>query len=236
MEGNLTIKLVEGDFIRDHAAIGKMSTWCVILCGTQKGQSEICLHGGKKPRWNELITFNVKDEQTVHFHVYSRGIMKDYNLGFAEIIIPQLKLQGTLTGWLDVLKKGVKTGRLYVEAQWQNNRNQQPKPNVMSSSMTPSIPSAFPQMRVSGSIGAQPNIAPIGNSNLPQTIGHTNNVPQNTGYSCGWTSEMKNQPLFSSQPMNIQPMEPVEQPNVSKGPVTIVQGNYIPGGSSAPFK
>jgi len=158
--------------------------------------------------------------------------MKDYNLGFAEIVIAQLRIQRTQTGWLDVVKKGVKTGRVFVEAQWQSTGNLQQGTNVIASSMTSC---AFPQMRVSGgSQNTQPNIVPTGTSKIPQTI-VTNNVPQNTSYGCSWTSEMKNQPLFSSQPMNIQPMEQVEQPNVSKGPVTIVQGNYIPRGSSSPY-
>jgi hypothetical protein len=213
MEGTLTIKLLRGEFEKDYSLLGKMSTYCNFICGTQRGKSNTCENGGKTPTWTEVVKFHITNESVIHIHVYARGLIKDSYIGMAEILIPQARIIGTASQLYEVTKMGRVRGKLNLEVIWQEGIL--PFQSQLSSSGVSNF----------AGMGTQPR-----NVNLV-----TGSLSKMGGSSCGWTNESRYQ-----APLNMSRQMPMTQSSSVMGnsrgqsltsltsleaePITIMQG------------
>lgn len=117
--GQLSVKPTRGEFQKDLDVVGKMDPYCVVNCGTQQQRTATCKSGGKRPVWYENFIFNLQNnEQVVTFHCYDEDPGKDDFIGSGEIMISQIKQQGSVAPWVDILKSGRLAGRILVELKY----------------------------------------------------------------------------------------------------------------------
>lgn len=111
--GKLIVHPMNAKLIRDVELIGTMDPYCKIRVGNQELTSNICIEGGKNPRWDDPHTFVLNDEDNVTITVMDKRLMKkDDEIG--AITIPLFNIFSTrmVEDWVEIMHEGQLAGHL----------------------------------------------------------------------------------------------------------------------------
>jgi Ca2+-dependent lipid-binding protein len=66
--------------------------------------------GGKTPRWNDVLTFQVHREDEVKIEVYDQDTFKSDLVGETVMFLDEIKKKGTYQDWIKIAYKGKEAG------------------------------------------------------------------------------------------------------------------------------
>lgn len=70
--GTLVVRPLFGAFAHDGDFFGTADPYVVCQIGGQRQQSSVCKDGGKNPRWQDTLQFQVNGDQVMSFQVMDR--------------------------------------------------------------------------------------------------------------------------------------------------------------------
>jgi Ca2+-dependent lipid-binding protein len=118
--GILVLTLVEGKFIKDVEAFGKMDPYITATYREQEWKSEIKEGAGKRPRWFETSMWDVKyagDDMV--FEARDDDVLGSEFIGKTHIKVGTFTAQLTFDDWIPVYdSKGKEIGKLHWTAEW----------------------------------------------------------------------------------------------------------------------
>ena len=118
--GTITFRPIEGKFMKDKDMIGKMDPYCKFKIGWRSGKSSVAKSQGVNPTWaGDAVTLKVKKHEFAKLKIKDKDRLRpDDKIGTAEIPLAQIIQQGRMTEWIPVTKRGVVTGEVRVEMEY----------------------------------------------------------------------------------------------------------------------
>jgi len=132
MPGSIIFKPIEANLARDTDFITKMNPYCVFIVDKKRINSKVCKHGGKNPRWNDVVTVPFPSESKIQVEVMDKDmITKDDQIGSFEIDVSELRAKGKTGEWYPLFYKNKSAGKLLLEASFQDEESTEKDPNLV---------------------------------------------------------------------------------------------------------
>jgi len=118
----LTIQCSKGELYHDYDTFAKMDPYCIIHCGAKQHKTATCSGGGKHPKWVDFFTTAITTEDSLQVHCYdAESFSKDEDMGAGQVSLSQVKMMGSEMVVVDLFKKGVCTGKVWLELTCKSN-------------------------------------------------------------------------------------------------------------------
>ena len=116
MPSNLTVRPVQGKFLKNHDLIGKMDPYCIVYVGDQKVKGKVCKNGGLNPHWNDTLTLQtIENEPNMYLEFKDQDIFIDDLIGICEVDLKSISKEKQIISWFPVFNKKEKAGEVLLE-------------------------------------------------------------------------------------------------------------------------
>ena len=111
--GVLIVKPISARLTRDTDTFGKMDPYCIFKIGTMKQTSKTHSSGGKMPKWNDILTFNITNADKMQVEVWDKdSASSDDLVGIALIDLKQVTQSAGSTNRYPLTYKGRSSGEI----------------------------------------------------------------------------------------------------------------------------
>jgi len=163
MQGTLYLKPLQAELTHNTEGIfGKMDPYIIFTLGNQRIKTSICKNGGKKPYWNDVITFT-KD---ISDHILSieiwddETVKRDKYIANAHLDLNDFISQGHVIPWVDLDFETKGAGKLLLDITYEqgnfDTHLQQPTGMSQTIGIQPQIPQSIMSTGLINQAGGQP--------------------------------------------------------------------------------
>jgi len=122
MPGTFVFRPIEANLTHNTDLIGKMNPYCSFLIGNERIKGQICKKGGKRPHWNDEITFPATNQSLAMLQLMDKDkITHDDNIGTCMIDLQEVQSRGQVSKWYPLTYKNKPAGEILMEAIFQGD-------------------------------------------------------------------------------------------------------------------
>ena len=156
-KGTLILKPTTARLFRDCDTFSKMDPFIKFVLGSTTSKTKTHEGGGKKPNWNDTLTFTVAKDTTLDILVYDEDPASDDLVGSTTVDLAPVMKSGSYKDWVTIHYKGKEAGQVFIEFFYvgEGGGSKAEKPAAASAGGVPTMPGGFAMMPT-----AMPAMAP----------------------------------------------------------------------------
>jgi hypothetical protein len=126
MPGTIIFKPIEANIIsKDKDVLGKMDPYLSFhLGGLKRVKGEVAKSGGQHPIWNDAITVEVSDQNSLTVDLKDKDMLIDDKIATFEVDLREVQSQGRVRKWYPIFRKSEPAGELLMEATFSGGSGQ----------------------------------------------------------------------------------------------------------------
>lgn len=97
---------------RDTETFGKMDPYVSVRVGNMKVKTKTHQSGGKAPKWNDTLQFELENEDTIDIAVYDEDTVTDDLVGETTLFLDEIKKRKSYDEWVKISYKGKEAGQV----------------------------------------------------------------------------------------------------------------------------
>jgi Ca2+-dependent lipid-binding protein len=114
--GELVVKPIAGRNLTEKEIIGKQDVLVEITCDYIKQQTRVDKHGGRKPQWNDVLRFEIKEgRDKLNIKAICSGLTDRKLIGETILDLKKVLRERKHDGWFEIKDRGKYAGDLYLE-------------------------------------------------------------------------------------------------------------------------